>query len=68
MSADRADADETAVKSTRRRPRRRDAGPEIAGLKAVSEGTIYPHVFASADREVGGVLVGRMPADGAFRS
>jgi proteasome lid subunit RPN8/RPN11 len=66
MSADRTDAGETAVKSTRRRPRRREAGPEIAGLKAVSEGTIYPHVFASADREVGGVLIGRMPADGGL--
>jgi proteasome lid subunit RPN8/RPN11 len=32
----------------------------------VSDGTIYTHVFGSADREVGGVLIGRMPADGGL--
>ncbi|HEY6783194.1 MAG TPA: Mov34/MPN/PAD-1 family protein [Candidatus Dormibacteraeota bacterium] len=32
----------------------------------MSDGTIYTHVFASADREVGGVLIGRMPADGGL--
>lgn len=55
-----------AVKTQRTRTRRRDIGPEIAGLKAINEGTIYPHVFGSADREVGGVLVGRTPADGGL--
>ena len=55
-----------AVKTPRRRTRRRDTGPEIAGLKAINEGTIYSHVFGSADREVGGVLVGRTPADGGL--
>ncbi len=66
MSARRTEQAKTAVKSARRRPRRREAGPEIAGLKGVSDGTIYPHVFGSADREVGGVLIGRMPADGGL--
>ena len=40
--------------------------PEITGLKGISDVTIYPHIFGSADREVGGVLVGRMPADGGL--
>jgi proteasome lid subunit RPN8/RPN11 len=66
MSARRTERAETAVKSTRRRSRRRETGPEIAGLKAVSDDTIYTHVFGSADREVGGVLIGRMPADGGL--
>jgi proteasome lid subunit RPN8/RPN11 len=35
------------------------AGPAIAGLSEVAEATIYPHVFAHADREVGGVLIGQ---------
>jgi proteasome lid subunit RPN8/RPN11 len=39
---------------------------EIVGLRPISEETIYPHVFENADREVGGVLVGRMPADGSL--
>lgn len=34
--------------------------PEIPGLMAVNEATVYPHVFRNADREVGGVLVGRI--------
>lgn len=66
MSARRTEQAETAVKSARRRSRRREAGPEIAGLKGVSDGTIYTHVFGNADREVGGVLIGRMPADGGL--
>jgi proteasome lid subunit RPN8/RPN11 len=33
---------------------------EILGLRQVSETNIYPHVFGHADREVGGVLVGRV--------
>lgn len=37
---------------------------EIVGLGSVSKNTIYPHVFENADREVGGVLVGRTPSDG----
>ncbi len=37
---------------------------EIVGLRAVSEAVIYRHVFESADREVGGVLVGRLAVDG----
>ena len=37
--------------------------PEIIGLRTVNEETIYPHIFPNADREVGGVLVGRTPAD-----
>jgi proteasome lid subunit RPN8/RPN11 len=39
---------------------------EIAGLQAVSDAVIYQHVFDNADREVGGVLVGRMAADGGL--
>jgi proteasome lid subunit RPN8/RPN11 len=39
---------------------------EVIGLRSVSEATIYPHVFRNADREVGGVLVGRTPADGSL--
>jgi proteasome lid subunit RPN8/RPN11 len=37
---------------------------EIAGLQQASETVIYEHVFTCADREVGGVLVGRLAADG----
>jgi proteasome lid subunit RPN8/RPN11 len=40
-------------------PTRKSA--EIAGLRHVCEVTIYYHVFTNADREVGGVLVGRVP-------
>ena len=49
-------------------PKRRSQGAknadEVVGLAGVSVETIYPHVFQNANREVGGVLVGRMPADG----
>jgi proteasome lid subunit RPN8/RPN11 len=64
MSARRAEQGGSAAKSIRPRSRRREGGPEIVGLKGVSDRTIYEHVFNSADREVGGVLIGRMPADG----
>ncbi|HEX8103653.1 MAG TPA: Mov34/MPN/PAD-1 family protein [Solirubrobacteraceae bacterium] len=39
---------------------------DIAGLRRVSAGVVYPHVFANADREVGGVLVGRVAAEGSL--
>jgi proteasome lid subunit RPN8/RPN11 len=39
---------------------------EIVGLRAVSETVIYRHVFENADREVGGVLIGRTAADGGL--
>ena len=39
---------------------------EIAGLQQASETVIYGHVFTCADREVGGVLVGRLAADGGL--
>lgn len=55
-----------------------DDSVTIPGLRSVCEKVIYPHVFANADREVGGVLVGpashgaklpeingAIPADGA---
>lgn len=32
---------------------------DIIGLAQLCEATIYPHVFSNADREVGGILVGR---------
>jgi proteasome lid subunit RPN8/RPN11 len=41
-------------------------GTEVAGLRAASEAVIYGHVFLSPDREVGGVLVGRLAADGGL--
>src|ERR1700689_1902864 len=41
-------------------------GTEIVGLRAVSDAVIYPHVFENADREVGGVLVGRGAVDGGL--
>ncbi|MHB8531547.1 MAG: M67 family metallopeptidase [Solirubrobacteraceae bacterium] len=47
----------------RMRGDRRLEPEEIIGLRSVSEQTIYPHVFGSVDREVGGVLVGRTPKD-----
>lgn len=50
----------------RRRRERGERDAEIVGLRAASTQTIYPHVFDNADREVGGVLVGRMPADGGL--
>lgn len=40
--------------------------PDIPGLRQVSDETIYGHVFSNADREVGGVLVGRVPRDGSL--
>jgi proteasome lid subunit RPN8/RPN11 len=40
--------------------------PKVAGLDAVSEAVVYPHVFANGDREVGGVLVGRAPRRGGL--
>jgi proteasome lid subunit RPN8/RPN11 len=54
--------------------RRRERSPtlsarttdEIAGLQAVSDAVIYPHVFDNSDREVGGVLIGRTAADGGL--
>jgi proteasome lid subunit RPN8/RPN11 len=33
---------------------------EIQGLREVNENVVYPHVFQNTDREVGGVLVGRV--------
>lgn len=38
----------------------------VPGLARVSESVIYPHIFRNADREVGGVLVGREPSDGGL--
>jgi len=49
-------ADRTAVDQMSTKKKRE----EILGLGQVSETTIYPHVFGHADREVGGVLVGRV--------
>lgn len=49
--------------------RRRDRGPradEVIGYVTVSEHDIYPQIFGNADREVGGVLVGRVPASGGM--
>jgi len=55
---------------SRRRERSSTAGARatdvIAGLQAVSDAVIYQHVFDNADREVGGVLVGRTAADGGL--
>lgn len=42
------------------------AGGEIVGLSAIAEQVVYPHVFGNADREVGGVLVGRMSTEGGL--
>jgi proteasome lid subunit RPN8/RPN11 len=47
----------------------REAAPkaeEIAGLQVVADAVIYRHVFGSSDREVGGVLVGRLAATGGL--
>lgn len=56
--------------SSRRRARSATAGvhatDEIVGLQTVSGAVIYPHIFENADREVGGVLVGRTAADGGL--
>lgn len=40
--------------------------PAIPGLRHVCEAVIYQHVFLNADREVGGVLVGRITRNGAM--
>ncbi len=56
----------SAAGGTRRRVRRGEDGPEIAGLRGVSDVTIYPHVFRNADREVGGVLIGRQSGEGGL--
>lgn len=34
---------------------------KIAGLREATRDIVHPHVFENADREVGGVLVGRVP-------
>jgi proteasome lid subunit RPN8/RPN11 len=34
---------------------------DVPGLNAVLARVVHPHVFANADREVGGILVGRLP-------
>lgn len=55
---------------SRRRERSSTTGEratsEIPGLQAVSDAVIYQHVFDNADREVGGVLVGRTAAAGGL--
>jgi proteasome lid subunit RPN8/RPN11 len=38
--------------------------PAIPGLRHICEAIVYQHVFANAEREVGGVLVGRVPKAG----
>lgn len=43
--------------------RLRSKGAHLAGLTKVSADSIYEHVFGNADREVGGVLVGRVPRE-----
>jgi proteasome lid subunit RPN8/RPN11 len=54
----------------RARRRERPASPKLmlstfkAELKAVCRKTVYPHVFNNANREVGGVLVGRKMVTG----
>jgi proteasome lid subunit RPN8/RPN11 len=53
-------------RADRRRSERGAGAAEIVGLSAACSETIYPHIFENADREVGGVLVGRMPADGGL--
>jgi proteasome lid subunit RPN8/RPN11 len=35
------------------------APPEISGLRQTNIAVVYPHVFGTPDREVGGVLIGR---------
>jgi proteasome lid subunit RPN8/RPN11 len=55
-----------AAPSVRLPSRGVDGSEEIVGLQTASDAVIYPHVFASADREVGGVLVGRSPLDGGL--
>lgn len=37
---------------------------KIPGLERICRDVVYPHVFAHPDREVGGVLVGRIPEPG----
>lgn len=37
---------------------------DLKGLRQVAAAVVYPHVFENADREVGGVLVGRIPPEG----
>jgi proteasome lid subunit RPN8/RPN11 len=39
---------------------------EISGLQTASSTVIYRHVFENADREVGGVLIGRVAGDGGL--
>lgn len=45
---------------------RPDKKDEIQGLKKASTEVVYPHIFPNADREVGGVLVGRSGKDGGL--
>lgn len=53
-----------AGKALKRRAARLPDPGEIVGLGSVAKHVIYPHIFENADREVGGVLVGRAPSDG----
>ena len=45
---------------------RRSKGNDPTGLAQVSKEVIYDHVFSNADREVGGVLVGRSAGHGGL--
>src|SRR5579859_1503409 len=49
----------------RGRARRQKESEHVAGLGDVCKKVIYDHVFGNADREVGGVLVGKVESAGA---
>lgn len=51
--------------SVRERQRERDEGRFRDQIAAACEETIYPHVYGNSDREVGGVLYGRLPRVGS---
>lgn len=48
----------------RKRSEEDNSGNPVPGLTAVYEQSIFPHIFSNADREVGGVLVGRTADSG----
>jgi proteasome lid subunit RPN8/RPN11 len=47
-------------------PERARSGEEIVGLRELCQRVVYDHVFQNGDREVGGMLVGRVPVSGGM--
>lgn len=54
------------LKRRRSSPEEAASNNPVPGLERIYEEAIFPHVFGNADREVGGVLVGRAATTGSI--